>query len=153
MTAELEKKDTTLESLKTEHAELDNKLSAVYTAVKDLKESKPTEEAEMKAKLAAVIVAAFTAAGVALPTTAEAYPGCSIPFFCAGFPNVVSGFGSAYGYPGRYRHHRPRRVIGSFADSVTVVEHPFRGVSNQYRCWKNGKPSGGPGTGTGWCHR
>jgi hypothetical protein len=65
-------------------------------------------------------------------------------------PAPVYNAPPVYGYGQGYQQ-QSRRVVGQpIAPQRTVTEHP-PGTSNQYRCFADRRPSGGPGTGTGWC--
>lgn len=97
-------------------------------------------------------------AGSAMPAHAQYYgppPGPLFSNWLRGIPNVISSFGNGYGYHGAYRRPPPPGWCPPGQQMSRPVmhreEHPF--ASGGYRCFADGRPSGGPGTGTGWCQR
>jgi hypothetical protein len=81
--------------------------------------------------------------------------GCPMPGirFGIGVRIGSAGVGVGTGY-GTSATGATRRIVGGpESGRTTIVEHP-PGVQGQYRCWVlTGQPSGGPGSGDGYCVR
>lgn len=68
-----------------------------------------------------------------------------------GYYGPPPAYQGGYAAPGQYQ--QPRRVTGPpIAPQQIMRDHP-PGTPSQYRCFPDGRPSGGPGTGTGWCDK
>ena len=112
----------------------------------------------MNLKTAALCAA--IACGSAVPAHAQYISGAPL-FSPQGMIGSISQMysrvvGNGYGYRGGYRRPPPGWCPPGQQQAIRLVRHveerPFTSGS-QYRCFADGRPSGGPGTGTGWCKR
>ncbi|MDB5225786.1 MAG: hypothetical protein JWL87_738 [Candidatus Adlerbacteria bacterium] len=73
-----------------------------------------------------------------------------MPVFAQGI-NSMRSHGAHRPNARQHRPLAPRRVVGKpIAPQKIITEHP-PASAHKFRCFANGQPSGGPGTGTGWC--
>ncbi len=146
----------TLTDLAARQEGLDKSLSSVYTdlsetvkQVEGLKAQistlpKQEEIREMKKQLLAVCAAFVALAGAGctqygVQANAQSY-------------HHNRGYQVGVGVNG-YQPGAPRRVVGGpIAPQRLITEHAPR-EEGQFRCNADRTPSGGPGTGTGWCMR
>jgi hypothetical protein len=162
---ELEEKNQQLqgktEGVKTQAEELDKTTTPGYNKTED--PSNPDQPTETPMRTSTKVAAAVVAIALtASPAAAQMYPPGYHPPVPMAAPNQMSlyaamGLGALRSAMRQQRRqsHRPqiRRVVGKPIRPIHVIEERPPGRPGQYRCTADGKPSGGPHTGTGWCAR